>query len=81
VSTGISARHARSCASRNGRGCDCSPTYQAHVWDARAGKRIRKTFPTKTAAKLGRSDAIVALRRGDLSADRGPTLNVPPNSG
>jgi integrase len=74
VSTGIEARHARSCASRSGGRCNCTPTFQANVFDARAAKRIRKTFPTKTAARQWRSDAIVALRRGELSADRGPTL-------
>jgi integrase len=74
VSTGIEARHARKCASRSGGRCDCTPTFQANAYDARAAKRIRKTFPTKTAAKQWRTDAIVALRRGELSADRGPTL-------
>jgi integrase len=44
------------------------------VWDNRTEKRLRKTFPTKTAAKLWRQDAIVAMRRGDLSAERGPAL-------
>ena len=49
-------------------------SYQAHVWDARTGKRIRKTFTTKTAAKQWRTDARAALRAGTLTADRGPTL-------
>jgi hypothetical protein len=44
------------------------------VWDAAAGKRIRKTFSTKTGAKQWRSDAQTALRKGELSGDRGPTL-------
>jgi integrase len=60
---------------QNGGGpCNCSPTYQAKVYDARAGRRISKTFATRTAVKHWRTDAIVAIRRGDLSADRGPTL-------
>ena len=73
-STGITERHARSCRSRSGGRCSCKPTYQAHVWDANAGKRIRKTFPTKSAAKRWRQDAYPALRAGELSADRGPIL-------
>jgi integrase len=74
VSTGIEARHARACTSRDGGRCSCAPTFQANVWDAKAGKRIRKTFATRSAAKRWRQDAIVALRTGDLSAERGPTL-------
>ncbi|HWX95445.1 MAG TPA: tyrosine-type recombinase/integrase [Solirubrobacteraceae bacterium] len=78
MSTGIEARHARGCPQnrRNGREgrCDCTPTYQAQVWDAKAQKRIRRTFPTKTGAKQWRHDAITAVRAGDLSGERGPTL-------
>jgi integrase len=69
---GIAERHARGCATDP---CTCKPTYQAHVFDARTGKRIRRTFPTKTAAKLWRQDALVALRRGQLSPTAGsPTI-------
>ena len=74
MAAGIDVRHGRSCGSRTGGGCDCKPTYQAHVWDARAGKRLRKTFPTPAAAKAWREDSNAALRKGDLSADRGPKL-------
>jgi integrase len=35
-----------------------------------------KTFPTKTAAKRWREDAMAALRAGNLSADRGPQLRA-----
>jgi integrase len=46
--------------------------FQAQVWDAKAGKRISRTFPTRSAAKQWRHDAQTALRSGDLSAERGP---------
>jgi integrase len=72
MAAGIQVRHARGCRSRTGDGCDCKPTYQAHVWDAKAGKLIRKTFPTPAAAKRWREDTIVGLRRGEVSSDRGP---------
>ena len=77
MSTGIEARHRRSCPAQktNGGGsCSCTPTYQANVWDAKAQRRIRKTFPTRSAAKQWRHDAIAALRRGELSAERGSPL-------
>lgn len=70
--TGISERHSRSCT---GSPCTCTPTFKATVWDARAGKRIIRSFPTITAARQWRQDAYAALRAGTLSADRGPTLN------
>ena len=74
MSEGIKARHARRCASKTGGRCNCTPTWQAEAYDRNAGKRIYRTFPTKSAAKHWRSDAYAALRAGELSADRGPTL-------
>lgn len=73
---GISVRHARSCPAANERdaACRCKPTYQAHVWDRRAGKRIRKTFPTLAAAKVWRQDSVPALRRGTMRAPSQTTL-------
>ncbi len=71
---GIDERHSRTCRSRDGGACNCTPTFQAHVWDAKAGKRMRKTFPTRSAAKSWRQDTIVGLRHGHVSSDRGPRL-------
>ena len=48
--------------------------FQAQVWDAKAAKRISRTFPTRSAAKQWRHDAMSDLRAGDLSADRGPDV-------
>lgn len=71
MAAGVDTRHARSCRSRGGGGrCNCTPTYQAHVFDNRSGKRIRKTFPSKAAARTWRQDALVALRTGKLTASR-----------
>jgi integrase len=72
-SQGSAERHARTCDPKVR--CTCTPTFQAHLWDAAAGKRIRKTFPTISAARRWRQDAVVAVRAGDLSADRGPRLS------
>lgn len=72
--TGIDVRHRKSCPRSRQDGKCCQPSYQAHVFDKRTGKRIRKTFLTKTAAKLWRQDALAALRTGDLTSDRGPTV-------
>jgi integrase len=70
---GITSRHARGCRHRESR-CTCKPTFQAQVWDARAQKRITRSFATITGARQWRQDAASALRAGTLSANRGPTL-------
>ena len=76
MAAGIDTRHARSCRSRGGGGrCNCTPTYQAHVFDNRARKRVRKTFPTHAAAKTWRQDALIALRSGGLVPARTPTVS------
>src|SRR4051794_39702039 len=72
--TGIRERHGRGCASRDGGNCNCSPTYEAFVWSPRDGQKIRRTFPTISAAKAWRSDADVAKRKGTLRAPTRQTL-------
>jgi integrase len=72
--TGIEVRHAKACASREGRKCNCRPTYQASVWSAPDGKRLRKTFPTLAAARAWRAEAQAAIRRGKLRAAAATTL-------
>ncbi len=74
MATGIDTRHRKTCPGHRDDGKCCSPTYQAHVFDAATGRRIRKTFASKSGAKRWRTDATVALRTGQLSGDRGPTL-------
>ena len=72
---GIEVRHGRACRSRDGGVCNCTATYRAHIYDNATGKRIRRTFDTRTAAKLWRQDAIVALRAGTL-AEAKPATTV-----
>lgn len=77
ATAGVDVRHTRTGATRTGGECSCTPTFQAHVFDKRTGKRLRKTFATKTAAKLSRQDALVALRAGTLRpAAMAPTVNA-----
>lgn len=72
--TGIDVRHRKSCPRPRQDGKCCQPSYQAHVFDKRTGKRIRKTFSTRTAAKNWRTDALAALKAGTLTSERGPTV-------
>jgi hypothetical protein len=64
--TGIRTRHQSSCVSRSGGKCDCRPTFQAQVFDARMGRQVWLTAKTITEAKLWRSDAQAQVRRGAL---------------
>jgi integrase len=72
--TGIEVRHKKTCASRDGRRCNCEPTYQASVWSARESKRIRKTFPTLAEARAWRSETQTGVRRGTLRAPANTTV-------
>ncbi len=71
---GIEVRHRTTCASRSGAKCNCRPAYQANVWSAREGKRLRKTFPTLAAARGWRSETQTAVRRGTLRAPVATTV-------
>jgi len=64
--TGLEERHTKACRSRTGQDCDCTPTWQANVYDARSGRRIRKTFHRKADARAWREDARSAIRNGQF---------------
>jgi integrase len=71
-STGIRARHSRRCRSRDGGSCNCHPSYEAFVFDRRAQRKIRRTFPTLAEAKGWRSEmnrpaVRAAMRAGTVS--------------
>ena len=74
MATGIRARHARNCKSRESGRCSCKPTYQAQAYDTRTGRQVWRTFPTLSAAKLWRQDAQVALRRGTMRPPTAKTI-------
>jgi hypothetical protein len=75
--TGITTRHRNSCPASEdpGAGCRCSPTYRAQVYDARTGRKLRKSFHSFAAARAWRSDAEVALRQGKITAALSPHLS------
>jgi integrase len=73
--TGIRERHSRTCASRDGGKCDCTPAIEASVYDARESRKlgrvvkIRRTFTGKgalAAAKGWRRDAGAQVARGEV---------------
>jgi len=74
MSAGVEVRHSKRCSGRDGEDCDCRPSYQAHIYDSMSGKRIRRTFRTRTAAKRWRVEALAALQAGDVRYDSTLTL-------
>jgi integrase len=76
MSTGISVRHSRACATQADKSakCTCRPSFRAEVFDKRNGKKLRKTFGNLAEAKGWRHDAASALRKGTLRAPTKTTL-------
>jgi integrase len=54
--------------------CSCRPTWEASVFSAREGRKVRKTFRTLAEARSWRADATVAMRKGTLSTPSKRTL-------
>ncbi len=73
---GVVIRHSRSCASRKAEACNCRPRFQAFAWDPATRRKMRRTFPTVSAAKSWRAAATTAIKRHELRATRSPTLAV-----
>lgn len=77
---GIVERHARSCAARtaaarrSGIRCNCTPTFEAWTWSPRDGRKIRRSFPTQSAAKSWRRDAASDVARGKMRAPTSTTV-------
>jgi integrase len=75
---GVRVRHGRGCPKQSDLDarCRCTPSYEAFVFDARAGRKIRKTFPTMAAARGWRADALVAVRKGTVAASTSTTFRA-----
>jgi integrase len=53
---------------------DGTKAYRAWIWSQREQRKIRKTFPSLSAAKSWRSEAAVAVRSGTMRAAAAPRL-------
>jgi HNH endonuclease len=62
---GILLRHQRWCPASVERLCVCVPSFLAHVYVARARRKLRRTFPTLAEAEEWRAEALEALRNGE----------------
>jgi integrase len=71
---GIVVKHRAGCASGRGLRCNCRRVYQAAVWSARDGRRIRKHFDSLQDAQSWRAESYGKLRRRELRAPSAMTF-------
>ena len=72
---GVTVRHGRGCAARQGGRCRCRPAYQAQVFSPRDRRTIRKSFKSLAEARAWRSDTKAALAKGTMRAPTKTTLS------
>ena len=70
----IEERHAKNCASRRGKRCNCVAYYRGEVRDA-SGRKVRSAWSTSRAQALAwEQEATVAVRHGPLRASTPTTV-------
>ncbi len=75
MAEGIEVRHARSCASRTGRRCNCEPGYRVSVYDPISRRKASKTFRTLAEARHWRATAQTQAARGVRLSATAQTLH------
>lgn len=68
MATGITKRHTTGCPGLEGGRCRCNAGWEASVYSARDGKKIRKTFDLEGEAKSWRADQLAGLAKGTVRA-------------
>jgi integrase len=74
MAEGIEVRHARSCASRLGKRCNCNPGYRVAAYDAMSKRKVSKTFRTLGEARRWRAGAQTQAAKGVRLAGTSQTL-------
>ena len=74
IAEGIRKLHSAKCPARNEGPCACRAGYEASVFSARDGRKIRRTFPTLAAARAWRVDVAARVRRGSVRAIPATTI-------
>jgi integrase len=74
MAEGIEVRHARSCASRDGKRCNCEPGYRVAAYDAISKRKVSKTFRTLGEARRWRATAQTQAAKGVRLAGTAQTL-------
>lgn len=74
--SGIRARHSRSCRTADRPDCGCAKSWEAAVWDPRKRIKHRKTFRSHSEAKAWLVDSRKLLRDGRLGTPSKRTLEL-----
>ncbi len=74
MAEGIEVRHSRSCGSRDGRRCNCTPGYRVAAYDAISKRKVSKTFKTLAEARRWRASAQTQSAKGVRLAGTSQTL-------
>jgi integrase len=75
MAEGIEVRHARSCASRAGKRCNCNPGYRVAAYDAISKRKVSKTLRTLGEARRWRAGAQAQAAKGVRLAGTSQTLH------
>lgn len=66
MANGIRRRHSKGCPAHQGGRCRCNAGFEASVYLAREGRKVRKTFERESEAKAWRAEALTAAGAGTL---------------
>lgn len=73
MAEGIRKRHSRNCRSHDGGRCNCNAGWEASIYLAHEGKKVRRTFDREAEARSWRNDSRAALAERPQD---GPTLTL-----
>lgn len=68
MAEGIRKRHSKGCSARDGGRCNCKAGWEASIYLAREGRKLRRTFARESEARSWRADAQVAAKAQTLNA-------------
>ncbi|HET7053476.1 MAG TPA: tyrosine-type recombinase/integrase [Solirubrobacterales bacterium] len=74
MAEGIRKRHSKGCSARKGGRCNCKAGWEASVYIAREGRKLRRSFVRESEAKAWRRDALAEAESGQLRSPSAITL-------
>lgn len=74
MAEGIRKRHSKGCSAREGGRCNCKAGWEASIYLAREGRKLRRSFARESEARSWRRDALMAASAGRLRSSS--TLTV-----
>jgi hypothetical protein len=60
MAEGIRRRHSKGCPAQKGQRCKCNAGWEASVYLAREGRKLRRTFSREAEARSWRADAMAS---------------------